>query len=73
MNGVDLIEYLLDRGRTHDVCMDIHGKKDCVQAAFPHAGYIDMTVSAFRKVVRPRKKALESVGVRVEDDRSEAK
>ena len=70
MDGINLVEGFLDRGRTHDAAIDPDGKENRIHAAFAHARNIHVTVGiALAEIEVLGEKALRGVVVRIEHDR----
>ncbi len=72
-NGVDLVESFLDGGRALDAGVDEDGEEQRVEAAFAHAGNVDVAAAgvALGEVVVLGEEELRGVGVRVEHDGGE--
>ena len=69
-NGVDLVESFLDGGWALDAGVDEDGEEQGVEAAFAHAGDVDVAAAgvALGEVVVLGREELGGVGVGVEDD-----
>ena len=72
-DGVDLVESFLDGGRALDAGVDEDGEEEGVEAAFAHAGDVDVAAAgvALGEVVVLGAEKLSGVGVGVEDDGGE--
>jgi hypothetical protein len=72
-NGVNLVESFLHRGRALDAGVDEDGEEQRVEAAFAHAGNVDVAAAgvALGEVVVLGEEELRGVGVSVEHDGGE--